>query len=233
MKRIILCSLTALATVQLNAQQQIHLSISSGVGKIGYLRSDEIYRTRKEDSYSHTFGINLKYSYGFKDFYIESGIAYNDLKGNQGEGRNITEITPDGFYRTVKNDIHVERKARYLSVPVTLNYRIEKLHIGAGVYTSALVSTSQIVTESFDDEPIARTGGKSPLNSIDFGLTAQVSYELSERASLLFSANYGTIYVKGNTSINYNTNELSYMIEQHRLKNRQFMVGLNFRLYKS
>lgn len=237
MKRLLMFAIGTLATFQLSAQQHVHLSVNSGIGKIGFkLYPGELTSsTRLEDRYFATFGMNLSYSYQFGDFSVESGLSYNELKGYQTDGTNLSEMAMDGSYRIVKKDIITERKAHYLTVPLKLNYRIDKLQIGVGAYISSLISDQYNAVAYTDGLYTGSSNARSGLKNLDFGVSAQVEYELSERASLLFSTNLGLENVNpGSYPLPQFTPDFPVeVINRRELRNRQYMLGLKFRLYKS
>lgn len=237
MKRLLIFACVTLATFQLSAQQQVHLSVNSGIGKIGFrlYPGDRSSIIRYEDRYFATYNINMSYAYGFGDFSIESGLAYNDLKGYQTDGRNETEMTIDGSYRTVQKDIITERTARYLTVPLKLNYRIDKLQIGAGVYASTSITTRYYAVEYTDGLYTNSNNDGKAMKNFDFGVSAQVEYALSDRASLLFSTNIGLMNLRPFTyqSQQFTPDQTTILTNWREVKNRQYMLGLKFRLFKS
>lgn len=235
MKRLFLFAIGALTSVQLSAQHEINLSINSGIGKTALNHSpiNDFSDTRIGDFYAPTFGINAHYSYSFGDFAIESGLRFNDLKGNYTEGVNYTEIQLDGSVREIENDVVNMRSLRYLTVPVALNYTMDKLTIGAGGYFSYALRSEHYVINYVNQEINELQSVGNHTSKIDLGLTAHVSYALSDRASLLFSTNFGLKDISNGKELGAQYSLTQFNPIQRSVKNRQFMIGLKFRLFES
>lgn len=233
MKRIILCSLTALVTVQLNAQHTFDFSASAGIGKIALDHSplDDLTDTRVADFYAPTFGINAHYAYEIGNFSIESGLGFNDIKGKHTEGVNVSELQADGSFREIERDVVVTRSSRYVSLPLMFNYRIDNLTLGAGGYLAYLVQYNHHVFDYTNGElnGFQAVGGQT--SKLDFGLRASISCALSERVDLLFSTNFGLKDVSNGTELGAHYSLTQFNPIQRSLQNKQFMVGLKFHLF--
>lgn len=234
MKRLLFVALGTLATFQLSAQHDISLSLNAGIGKTApkYTGSNTFFSTRYSHSYAPTFGVNATYAYAIGNYSIESGLSFNDLKGNQTEGADVTVIENDEF-RIVEKDREIKRKMRYLTVPLTLNYRTDKLRLGIGVYASYLVQTEQNVTDYSEGEITAFYPNKQLTQKFDYGIVGQVSFDITERASVLFTTNWGWIDLQLADKSLPALDEYQYGYVYQPLRNQQFMLGLKYRLYKS
>ena len=234
MQRILLCVIGVASTFQLSAQHEINFSINSGIGKTALIHSfvDDKNDTRVEDFYSPTFGFNAHYSYSFGDLSLESGLGFNDIKGKHTTGQNVTLIENNSS-RTIEKDVLVQRKTRYLTIPLSINYRTEKLRVGIGAYGSYMVYSQHYIAEYAEGEMNAFQSVGGQTSKFDYGLTAQVSYDLSDRASILFSTNYGLKDVSEGKELGAQYHFSQFNPIQRALKNRQFMVGLKFKLHKS
>jgi hypothetical protein len=234
MKRILLFALGIFASSQLFAQHEISVSASAGIGKTApkYTNANTYFSTRYANSYSPTFALSGTYSYSIGDYSIESGFSFNDLKGNQTEGANVTVIENDQI-RTVENDREITRKMRYLTVPLTLNYRTDKLRLGIGVYASYLVQTKQTITDYSEGEIMGSHSANNLTINFDYGFVGQVSFDISERTSILFTTNWGVKDIRNESAVVPNFYPYEYQALAHPLKNQQFMLGLKYRLYRS
>lgn len=234
MKRILLSAIGLIATAQLSAQHQLDLSVNAGIGKIALISSpmNDLTGTRVADFSSPTYALNAHYSYSFGDFSIESGIRFNQVKGKHTEGINFTEIELDGSFRTIEKDYTSLRKTSYLSIPLTFNYKIENLTIGAGVYAGYLIRSEHTLLEYTNGE-LAGFQSVSNMSKLDFGLTAHADFALSDRASIIISTNYGLADISNGKELGASYYFSQFNPVQRDLKIRQVLVGLKFRLHKS
>ena len=233
MKRIILCSLTALVTVQLNAQHSIDFSASAGIGKVALDHSplDDLSDTRVADFYAPTFGINAHYAYEIGNFSIESGLGFNDIKGKHTEGLNGTTMFPDGSFQILKSDVVNTRSLRYLSLPLMFNYRIDKLTLGVGGYLSYMMRFEHYFFVYTEDEMNLLQSVGNSTSKVDYGFKANISYALSDRVSLLFTSNFGLKDISNGKELGAQYVISQFNPIQRSLHNKQFMVGLKFHLF--
>ncbi len=214
------------------AQNEVRLSVFSGMGKIASVHSieDEVLSgTKISDRYLPAFNLLASYMHHFKHFQLETGLGFSQIKGEQRETFNLyTDMTYLNFYRM---EVITERKSKNLYLPITAHFQVKKFNFGIGGYSSFLLTDSYFISFYRDDEPEGLQGGGKQLKSIDFGINAQMGYDISDKLRLNFSVLHGLNNVNSGSEkgAKYFLYQLSP--QERTLKNHQILIGLNYQLF--
>ena len=220
-------------SLPLFAQHQMSVSLNSGIGKsalITELESESKMMTNISDKYSTSYNAQLNYSFQKNHWIAETGLAYNLIKGSTQETFKVYDWYNQYQYHTYA--AHETRRAHYLTIPLMIHYKFNKLSIGAGLFAALLLTDYFFIQFYRDEIPDGFQQGGNRLKNFDIGANAKVHFSLNEKFGLQALINYGFSDVSNGTQ-----NGAVYQILQlneasnRQLKNRQLLVGITYRIF--
>ena len=224
---------SACFSLPLFAQHQMSVSLNSGIGKSALITDSESemeLQTDISDKYSVSYNAQLNYSFQKNHWIAETGLAYNLIKGSTRETFNVYNLFNQYEYHTYA--AHETRRAHYLTIPLMIHYKFNKLSIGAGLF-AALLLTDYSFTQFYHDEmPGGFQQGGNRLTNFDIGANAKVHFALNEKFGLQALINYGFLDVSNGNQDGavYQTFQLNEA-SNRQLKNRQILLGISYRIF--
>ena len=214
------------------------MSVSSrlGLGKMSNSVEKDWYNlnTDIQTTASLTSTFELNYRYIINYFFIQSGLSFSKINGNQKESTLISTSSMN-----TESSISEKRLGSYyIGIPVSANIRWKKLEIGAGVkinlhlansYDVKIYSTSPNVPLNGVIQGIVFSG-KHNMSKIDFGIIGRLSYDLNDKFALEFGGYYGLVDASNNfdKGILYDIFQEPVLAESRIMKNMQLTAGLRF-----
>jgi hypothetical protein len=124
------------------------------------------------------------------------------------------------------------RRAHYLQLPLTVQYRIDKWSIGGGVYAGYKLTDYSLINFYRNTMPNGFQQGGSRLTDFDYGLIVKLDYTISEKWGVQAIANFGLNDISnGNQKgVVYHTFQIQETTNR-KLYNQQFLIGLNYTLF--
>lgn len=224
----------AFFSVSVSAQSHLKLYLNGGIGKsalsVPDYPSGTDYQTSISDRFKTTCNVQLNYSYNIKNWILETGLGYNFIQGFSKETFNVYNWFNEYEYEEYATT--EVRRAHYLHLPITANYRIKKWTIGGGVYTAIKLTDYSRINFYRNSMPNGFQQGGNRLTSIDFGLTAKLEYAISEKWGIQATVNCGLKDVSNGNQKGaiYDTFQVQEATNR-KLHNRQFLIGLNYTLF--
>jgi hypothetical protein len=176
-----------------------------------------------------SYNAQLSYSFQKNHWIAETGLAYNLIKGSTRHTFNIYDWINQYQYHTYA--AHETRRAHYLTIPLMIHYKFNKLSIGAGLFAALLLTDYSFFQFYHNGMPYGFQQGGNRLRNFDIGANAKVHYSLNEKFGLQALINCGFLDVSNGTQ-----NESAYQPYQpnqasnRQLKNRQFLLGISYRI---
>lgn len=234
MKYLFLTCLGVTLSAQLFSQHHLSVTANGGVGKMT-VAQDFIYQAessgRLEESLASTGGFSLNYAFKMGDFSLETGLGYNQIKGNQSETFTITTVDINSVNTLHAVNLQTFRKAHYLDVPLTFNYQLDEFRFGVGAYARYLITNSTMLIAYSDNDLFILQNSGNNLSTFDFGLTANLSYKIGEKYDLMLSVNHGLSNVSNGTEQGAKYFTYGLTKEPRELRNRQFMLGIKYHIF--
>lgn len=235
MKSCSFLAVIAFFSLSVNAQSHLKLYLNSGIGKSALSIQEDYpstseYQSAISDKSRVTCNAQLNFAYRIKNWIMETGLGYNLIQGFTEERVNVYNLLNEFQYS--EHSITEVRRAHYLHLPLTVQYRIKKWSIGGGVYASYKMTDYSRINFYLNSIPNGFLQGGSRLTKFDYGLTAKLDYAINEKWGIQAIANFGLHDVS-----NGNQKGILYYEFQmpeatnRKLYNRQFLIGLNYALF--
>ncbi len=220
-------------SLPLFAQHQMSVSLNSGIGKSALITDSESeagMNTNISDKYSMSYNAQLNYSFQKNHWIAEMGLAYNLIKGSTRETFNVYDWSNQYQYHTYAT--HETRRAHYLTIPLMIHYKFNKLSIGGGLFAALLLTDYSFIQFYRDEMSNGFQQGGDRLSNFDIGANAKVHFSLNEKFGLQALINYGFSDVSNGNQDGaiYQTFQLNEA-SNRKLKNRQFLVGISYRIF--
>lgn len=224
---------SACLSLPLFAQHQMSVSLNSGIGKsalITDLESEVEMKTNISDEYCMSSNAQLNYSFQKNHWIAETGLAYNLIKGSTRETFNVYDWSNQYQYHTYA--AHETRRAHYLTLPLMIHYKFNKLSIGTGIFAALLLTDYSFIQFYRDEIPNGFQQGGNRLRNFDIGANAKVHFSLNEKFSLQAMILCGFLDVSNGTQNGavYQTLQINEA-SNRQLKNKQFLVGISYRIF--
>lgn len=169
----------------------------------------------------------------FERTYLETGLAYSYIQSLHKENTSAPNNS------SIPGEIHIEklRTIGYLALPIVLCRNYGSFSIGAGIQPQFTLHVNEdkkmwqgFSEGNYIDPPLSdRT-----IKTFDLGFVGQANLEATKRLSLNFKLYWGILNIN-----NYNEKGVLYEfykqespVVDRRLKNRQFVITLQYKLFQ-
>lgn len=171
----------------------------------------------------------------FERTYLETGISYSYIQSLHKEN-TIPDIPPFTFYK----HIYIEklRHIGYLVVPVLICRNYKSFSIGAGVQPQFAVHVKEDKTmwaqQGMQSIPFEPELTRRTIRTFDLGFVGQANLEATDRISLNFKLYWGIANINNfqEKGVMYEFYQVESPVVDRRLKNRQFVITLQYKLFQ-
>jgi hypothetical protein len=166
---------------------------------------------------------------------LETGISYSYISSLHKEN-TVAHLPPQVFF----TEIYIEnfREVGYLSIPIVLCRNYRNFSIGAGLQP-------QVVAHIRETKKMWYMEGSSPVNvepiltertikNFDLGFVGQANFEANDRISLNAKLYWGITNINNyqEKGVLYEFLQVENPVVDRRLKNRQFVITLQYKLFQ-
>jgi hypothetical protein len=171
----------------------------------------------------------------FERTYLETGISYSYIQSLHKEN-TFAQDPATSFIE----EIHIEklRQIGYMAIPVVLCRNYGSFSIGAGVQPQFALHVTEDKKmwklHSINGgavEPILKT---RTIKTFDLGIVGQANLEATERISLNFKLYWGITNINNfqEKGVAYEFYQIESPVIDRRLKNKQFVLTLQYKLFQ-
>lgn len=171
----------------------------------------------------------------FERTYLETGINYSFISSLHKENTFI-EDPSTGFFE----EVHIEKLRRigYATIPIIFCRNYGAFSIGAGVQPQFVLHVTEdkkmwilYSVDGSNVEPILKNRTIKPF---DLGFVGQANLEATERISLNFKLYWGITNINNfqEKGVAYEFYQIESPVVDRRLKNRQFVLTLQYKLFQ-
>lgn len=171
----------------------------------------------------------------FERTYLETGVSYSYISSLHKEN-TVANFPPQVFF----TPIYIEnlREVGYLSIPIVLCRNYGNFSVGAGIQPQFTVHVSETKKMWYME-------GSSPVNvdpiltertirKFDMGFIGQANFEATPRISLNAKIYWGITNMNNyqEKGVLYEFFQVENPVVDRRLKNRQFVITLQYKLFQ-
>lgn len=172
----------------------------------------------------------------FDRTYLETGLCYSYISSLHKEHAYVQ--ASNSFF--IEEEIHIEklRHIGYLAIPVVVCRNYGAFSIGAGIQPQFTLHVKEDkkmwIPHSInagDVDPILKN---RTIKTFDLGFVGQANLEATERISLNFKLYWGITNVNNfqEKGVAYEFYQIESPVVDRRLKNRQFVITLQYKLFQ-
>jgi len=236
MRKTIGTSFLLFASYFAMAQHSFHGSIDFGVSDLVVERDANfafLSNNKLNNRYNASHAMELGYGYSWKSLRFETGLRYSVINSWQEETISYNSFNGQ-FSMPIQVTDEITRKAQYLQVPLSVNYKYQNIQIGVGMYAAYMASNSYWSEMHAEDGFIFSSGSGNDLKRFDYGYLAKLGIDVNDRFSIFLQATVGLPNVNSDAMRNNFEQFLQLPPEfgqvQDQLRVRQFTLGLRYNL---
>ena len=231
MRKIMLSGFAIMNTCILFSQHHMNLSLSNGISRISSVNSNEeegMSRAKITDGQNWSLNGSANYYFSFRKWNIETGLTYSFIQGNTTEQFHVYTQTQGVDF---DYELNTKRGIHYMKIPVSVNYRFDRLELGVGIYGAYRLTNSSWIKGYINSDPAIFQGGGNNLRKFDSGVICQLKYKLDAKYDFLISANAGLIDISNEVEKGAPNFFFGFEAHQRTLKTRQLTIGVIYHLF--
>lgn len=171
----------------------------------------------------------------FNTSFLETGVVYSYIQSLHKENSFVENPSTGSV-----DQIYIEklRKIGYASVPILFCKKYKSFSIGAGIQYQFALHVKEDKTMWYQNgaspAPVEPTLNRRTIRTFDLGYVGQVNLEATERLSLNFKLYWGITNINNNQEkgVAYEFYQEESPVIDRRLKNRQFVITLQYKLFQ-
>lgn len=198
---------------------QLSLGPAAYFGQSNFPSEKEDFARRVTETYESKFGnsfaVGMFAEYQMKDWFsLQIDALYDQLNFSEEQIAITSFPLPESEWRNTNN-----RKAQYLSLPLTLQFNYKFLHANIGYQTSFLLNNYEKRCNTTSGSEECQSGESTTLTKLNTSLVAGLSFDLYKGLGLEYR------FVKGLNNVSNNSSG----VNTYQSGTIQYLVGLTYR----